>query len=225
MPRPPRVIVADWCYHFLNRANEKAEIFHASQDYDHFLALVQEAQTRVEVPILAACLMPNHVHFVVRPSSADDLARWAHWLFSSHAHRYRGIHGSSGHVWQGRYKIFAIQTDRHLLTVMRYVERNALAGKLVARAESWRWGSLRWRNLPGAPLSLAMSPAPLPADWVDYVNQPQTAAELAAIRTCIDRQRPFGNEDWVKAAARQLNSDQSLEPIGRPPKPRNGALL
>jgi putative transposase len=153
MPRPPRIIVADWCYHFINRANKKAEIFHEPADYDSFIELVGQAQLRVSVPILAYCLMPNHVHFVVRPGSAAELTQWAHWLFTSHAHRYHARHSSTGHVWQGRFKTFAIQCDQHLLSVLRYVERNALAGKLVGRAEEWRWGSLRWRTRALAPVA------------------------------------------------------------------------
>lgn len=224
MPRPPRVIVADWCYHFINRANKQAQIFHEPADYDSFLQLVCEAQSRIDIPILAFCLMPNHVHLVVRPRTAGDLSKWAHWLFSSHAHRYHATHASNGHVWQGRFKTFAIQADQHLLTVLRYVERNALAGTLVARAEDWRWGSLRWRGSEDSPVMLSGCPIELPSYWVDFVNQAQTAAELAEIRTCVNRQRPFGSVDWTKATVRRLQNGQSLDPIGRPRRRRSGTV-
>jgi putative transposase len=224
MPRPPRIIVPQWCYHFINRANQKSRIFHEASDYDAFIELIGEAQSRVCVPILAYCLMPNHVHFVVRPESGEELTEWAHWLFSSHAHRYHARHDSSGHVWQGRFKTFAIQGDQHLLTVMRYVERNALAGNLVVRAEDWRWGSLRWRQQSAVPLALAECPIDLPSYWLDYVNDPQTAVELAEIRTCVNRQRPFGSEDWVSAATQRLKNQQSMDPIGRPRKRKPGTV-
>jgi putative transposase len=222
MPRPPRIIVADWCYHFLNRGNEKAKIFHEPADYDSFIELVGKAQLRVFVPILAYCLMPNHLHFVVRPNSAEDLTQWAHWLFTSHAHRYRAKHDTTGHVWQGRFKTFAIQRDQHLLTVLRYVERNALASNLVGRAEEWQWGSLRWRKSPVAPLALAACPVELPSHWDEFVNLPQTAIELAEIRTCANRQRPFGAKDWVNDAIDRLQNHQSLGPPGRPRKRKPG---
>jgi putative transposase len=35
-----------------------------------------------------------------------------------------------------------VQADDHLLTVLRYVERNALRAGLVARAGHSRWSSL-----------------------------------------------------------------------------------
>jgi len=224
MARPPRIIVADWCYHFLNRANRRAEIFHDAADYDAFIALVAQAQLRVAVPIVAFCLMPNHVHFVVRPSSSDDLTRWAHWLFTSHAHRYRIKHDTTGHVWQGRFKTFAIQRDQHLLTVLRYVERNALAGKLVVRAEEWQWGSLRWRMRAASPLALGPCPIELPSYWVDYVNQAHSAVELNELRTCVNRQRPFGSQDWVNEAMERQQNHQSLDPIGRPRKKKPGTV-
>jgi putative transposase len=60
-----------------------------------------------------------------------------------HVRRYHGHYQSSGHVWQGRFKAFPIQQDEHLLTVLRYIERNPLRAGLVARAEDWLWSSLR----------------------------------------------------------------------------------
>ena len=224
MPRPPRIIVADWCYHFLNRGNERAKIFHEPADYDAFIELVRQAQHRVFVPILAYCLMPNHLHFVVRPNSAADLTQWAHWLFTSHAHRHRAKHDTTGHVWQGRFKTFAIQRDHHLLTVLRYVERNALASNLVGRAEEWQWGSLRWRKSPGAPLPLADCPVELPSHWDEFVNLPHSAIELAELRTCVNRQRPFGAEDWVSGAIERQENHQSVDPVGRPRKRKPGTI-
>jgi putative transposase len=83
---------------------------------------------------------------------------------------------------------------------MRYVERNALEARLVRRAEEWRWGSLQWRGGSRSPLALSNAPVKLPNYWMDFVNQPQTAAELAAIRDCVTRQRPFGDRVWIESA-------------------------
>ncbi|HUT61340.1 MAG TPA: hypothetical protein VNA25_26115 [Phycisphaerae bacterium] len=40
-----------------------------------------------------------------------------------------------------------------------------------------------------------------PADWVQIVNRPQTAEELAALRRCVQRGRPYGSEPWVRRLA------------------------
>ena len=149
MPRTARSIVGGYCYHVLNRANKRAPVFHERADYEQFFALVARAQSRLALPILAMCLMPNHVHLVVRPSANTDLARWMHWVFTTHVRWYHAKYATTGRIWQGRFKAFVAQDDHHLLTVMRYVERNALRAKLVERAEDWEWGSLNWRRAPG----------------------------------------------------------------------------
>jgi putative transposase len=219
MPRTARAIVANCCYHVLNRGNKKARIFNAAEDYVQFQALMARAQDRLELPILAACLMPNHIHLVVQPRGDEVLRKWMHWVFTTHVRWHHAKYETTGRLWQGRYKAFAIQTDHHLQTVMRYVERNPVRAKLVERAEDWRWGSSAWRRSRSG-ISLEVPLAPLPAYWRQLVNEPQSAAEIAEIRTCVNRQRPFGAEDWVAAQAKLLGVDQSIAPIGRPRKSR-----
>jgi putative transposase len=216
MPRTARAIASGYCYHLINRANMKARLFHEPADYEQFLALVSRAQTRLHVPLLAACLMPNHIHLVVRPADGDDLARWTHWLFTTHVRWHHEKYDATGRVWQGRFKAFPSQTDRHLLTVMRYVERNALRANLVERAEDWEWSSLAWRRDQQPPARLTESPVPLPSYWRHLVNEPQTATELAEIRTCVNRQRPFGEEDWVARQVKEFGLEATLRRVGRP---------
>jgi putative transposase len=211
---------ANQCYHVLNRANRRAEIFHHPSDYHAFVSLMAKAQERFELPIIAACLMPNHLHFVVRPKADNDVARWTQWLFTTHVRHYHEKYQTTGRLWQGRYKAFLVQDDHYLLTLIRYVERNAARAKLVDHAEKWRWGSLNWRGLENPPLALATSPTPLPSWWTEYVNQPQTAAELESIRTSVNRQRPYGDPEWVARQAKEAKLDQSLIAIGRPRKIR-----
>jgi putative transposase len=110
---------------------------------------------------------------------------------------YHAKYGSSGRVWQGPYKACLVQADQYLLTVMRYVERNALRARIVERAEDWPWGSLRWRMSDSPVLALTTAPIELPSYWTGFVNQPQTAAELEAIRECVNGQQPFGDPGWI----------------------------
>jgi putative transposase len=134
-----------------------------------------------------------------------------------HVRRYHQHYHSTGHVWQGRFRAFPIQEDDHLLTVLRYVERNALRANLVACAEHWRWCSAT----PGSSESLMLDPGPVvrPANWLQYVNRPQTEAELERLRDSIRRGRPFGDESWMARTAAALGLEASLRPRGRPRKP------
>jgi putative transposase len=103
----------------------------------------------------------------------------------------------------------------HLLTVLRYVERNALRGNLVATAEAWPYGSL-FPPTGDSPSLLHPSPVPRGQDWVRHVNVPQTEAELAAIRRHIARGAPFGEQGWQRRIAKRLGLESALRPRGRP---------
>jgi putative transposase len=209
-------MVAGGYYHLINRGNDRSTVFRQPGDYLAFLRLIQDAQRRIQLTLLAACLMPNHFHLVVSTTGARDISCWMQWLLTTHAHRHHIRYGTSGRVWQGRFKAFPIEQDGHLLTVMRYVERNALRAGLVKRAEDWSWSSLSWRV--GNSLGPRLSPAPvkLPRDWSARVNAPQTPAELEALRACVNRQRPFGNQRWVEETAARLGLESSSRPQGRP---------
>jgi hypothetical protein len=58
------------------------------------------------------------------------------------------------------------------------------------------------------------------ADWPARVNQPQTEGELDAIRTSVNRERPFGSPACVERTVRRLGIEKSLAPFGRPRKDR-----
>jgi putative transposase len=111
-----------------------------------------------------------------------------------------------------------MQDDAHFLTVCRYVERNAVRGELVERAEEWRWGSLwRWRqSAEPAPKLLSPWPISRPPRWVQRVNEPMTDGELSAIRKAAQKGCPLGDANWVESAVKRLGLESTLRPRGRP---------
>ena len=217
MPRSKRPRLAGLCAHIVTRGNARASVFHSDHDYASFVALMKAAQKRVCVEVFAWCLMPNHLHLVVRPKTDDDLAGWMHWLLTTHAQRHRSRHMTTGHIWQGRYKAFPIQTDSHLLRVLRYVERNPLRAGLVTSSLDWRWSSLSERTSPVQATELiSESPVPLPTPWIDWVEMPITEEELAVIRTSVRRGRPLGDSAWVRGTSERIGLRTTLRPCGRP---------
>jgi putative transposase len=216
MPRTARQILAGVPYHVINRGNNRSVVFGDASDYRQFLRLIEQAQERVPLSLLAICLMPTHFHLVVLPGEVNDVSRWMQWLLTTHTHRHHLPRGTCGRVWQGRYKAFPIQHDAHLLTVMRYVERNALRAGLVARAEDWPWGSLAWRLRRTVGPQLTQPPSPLPRDWPSLVNEPQTPSEVDALRKCAHHQRPFGTAGWVDETARRIGLPVTPPARGRP---------
>jgi putative transposase len=222
MPRTARSLVAGGHYHVISRGNNRARLFEDACDYDAFLRLIGQAQRRHPLSLLAACVMPNHVHFVVAQQVAGDISRWMHWLLTTHAHRHHLGRETCGRVWQGRFKAFAVQQDVHLLTVMRYVERNPLRAGLVERAEDWAWGSLAWRHRGAGEELLAHPPLALPANWRAWVNSPQTSEELAALRASVNHQRPYGDELWSSSERERCGSQDAGRQRGRPRKVTHG---
>ena len=126
-------------------------------------------------------------------------------------------------MYQGRFKSFPIQEDQHLLTVLRYVERNALRAKLVASAEARRWCSL-WHRLNGVAAGLVdEGPVPLSRNWRRQVQLPQRDVELAALRQSAVRGCAFGEASWQEETGKQLHLESTLLPRGRPRKARPAA--
>lgn len=210
MARPPRILPAGYCYHVINRGNRRSTIFHDPADYHGFLAVLREGQERFPVEFFAVCLMPNHFHLLVRPTADDELTGFMHWSMTTHAVRYHKAHSPNGRLWQGRFKASPVQDDSHLIAAMRYVERNALRAGLVSAAEDWPWGSLAWRTSGTSPLPLQAPPGGLPPNWQTRVNEAQTAVEIDALRRCIRRQRPFGQENWTRQTAQRLGLRPTL---------------
>jgi len=146
----------------------------------------------------------------MRLVSVTHTQRW-------HAHRQSA---GDGPVYQGRFKSFPVQCDDHFLTVARYVERNALRANLVKRAAAWRWCSLWRRNHRGGNDLPALTSWPVdrPRAYQAWLNQPQTDDELLALRTCVKRGAPYGQQPWVQRTAERLELASSLRSLGRPKK-------
>ena len=244
MPRTARRAPGGYVYHVLNRGNGRAPVFEDDGDYAAFERVLAGTLARhPAVRLLAYCLMPNHWHLLLWPrrggGPAGQLGAFMQRLTVTHVRRWHAHRHSDGggHLYQGPYKSFPVQDDRHFLVVARYVERNALRAGLVKRAEDWRHGSLWQRHVDarhadadadgdgdaaaggnaGAP-PLSDWPVERPADWLAWVNEPETPAELEALRRSCRRGAPFGPEPWAREIARVMRIEPTLRPRGRPKK-------
>jgi REP-associated tyrosine transposase len=194
----------------INRANGCATIFHKAQDYQAFLSILALAKARHPVKMFAFSLMPNHFHFLIEASHHQSLSRFMQWLLTSHVRRYHKHYGSSGHVWQGRFKTFPVQRDEHLLMVLRYVLQNPVRSGLAASIDDWPWSSC-CRNELADPC-----PVEVETDWLAHVDEPLSASQLASIRQSVNRQRPFGEPDWQTTIAGLFGLESTMRPGADP---------
>jgi putative transposase len=221
MPRSARQAPGGYIYHALNRAVARLPLFKKERDYIAFLKVLDEALVRHPTRILSYCVMPNHWHFVLWPRQDGEMSDFLRWLTHTHTMRWhRHLHTvGSGHLYQGRFKAFPVQNDEHLLTLLRYVERNPLRAKLVKKAEDWPWSSL-WHRRYGMNVGARLSkwPIAMPEDWIDQVNRPQTDGEVEALRRSVQRGTPYGSDRWQARTAAKLGLEYTLRPPGRPKK-------
>jgi putative transposase len=223
MPRTARVAPGGMIFHVLNRGVGRMRLFLRDADFEAFERIMAKTLESCPMRIVSYCLMPNHWHLVLWPQRDGELGAFMQKLTITHArnwqeHRQRVGYG---HLYQGRYKSFPVEHDEHFYQVVHYVERNALRAGLVRRAEAWRWSSL-WRRRKNQDVSLLSDwPLPEPRSWLQYVNQPQTEAELAALRRSVQRGCPFGGERWIRRTAQTLGLESTLRPRGRPKQNSN----
>ncbi len=220
MPRMNRVAVGGVVYHIINRANGRAQIFSSDKDYQHFESLLLEGVALTGMRILSYCIMPNHWHLVLYPVKNGDISEFMRWVTTTHVRQRRTLTKSvgEGHLYQGTYKSFPIESDTHLLTVIRYVEQNPLRAKLVSKAEDWQWSSLyrRQRGNREDQKLLSILPTELPANYIESVNTILDKSNLEQIRHSLVKGTPYGGDTWVKEMVDKYNLGSTLRGPGRP---------
>ena len=220
MPRTHRADEAGSVYHALNRGNARQRIFRKDADYEAFERILADGLARCDVRLYSYILMPNHWHMVLRPNRDGQMGEFLRWVSVTHTMRYHAHYRTSGqgHVYQGRFKTFPIESDEHLLAVLRYVERNPLRASLCEQAEEWKYSSA-WRTAHGDEKSQSLLcdwPIPRPRQWRAWLNKPQTESEVNAIRQSVIRGTPYGSEGWVTQSATRLQLKYTLRTRGRP---------
>ena len=197
-------------------------LFEKLEDYDAFERVLEETLEKHPTRLLAYCVMPNHWHFLLWPRADGELTAMLRWLTHTHTMRWHAHHRTSGtgHLYQGRFKAFPVQSDEHFYTVARYVEQNALrlAG-LAERANRWRWPSA-WRRHHGdadQQAILSALAARRSGRLAAQINRLQReTGRRNACRRCVRKVAPYGSTRWVQQSAVRLGLQSTLRPRGRP---------
>jgi putative transposase len=143
MPRLPRVLVPNGIYHVTARGNRRQQIFADGRDRAFFLRTFEAVVVGLGWRCHAYCLLGNHYHLLVQTPSAD-LSLGMHRLNSEHAHWFNHRHSVDGHLFQRRFHSVLVESDWHLLELVRYVALNPVRIGLCRNPADWRWSSFRY---------------------------------------------------------------------------------
>ena len=99
--------------------------------------------------LFAACVMPDHVHFLFQPWPKPDdesgnvvfwpLSELLHALKSFTAHEINKTEGSRGSVWEEERFDRYVRSDRDLEEKFRYILRNPWESGVAAQGEEYPW--------------------------------------------------------------------------------------
>jgi len=220
MARLARVVLPGIPHHVTQRGNRRQRTFFSDADYQFYRALMAEWCERCEVAVWCYCLMPNHVHLIVVPQSADGLRRAigeAHRRYSRHVNFREGWRG---HLWQDRFASCAMD-ETHLLAAARYVELNPVRAALVSEAGDWPWSSAAAR-LAGMDDALAQVGSLLAMEprWAEFLSGGFGAEAWAALRRGERTGRPVGSAEFLAEAETTLGRCLSPQRPGRKRKVR-----
>ncbi len=222
MPRTKRIDIGNEIYHVINRSNSRTTIFKTKKDYELFEELLTIGQELFEMRILAYTIMPNHFHILLYPRQDGELSKFMHWLTTTHTRKYHTVTETigGGHLYQGRYKSFVVDTDEYLLTVIKYIERNPVRAILVKQCEDWQWGSAYRRIIGTTKLKklLAEIPTTLPRNYKTWINMSDKPKDLLLLRNSLNRGVPYGGESWREKMIKNFNLESTMRPPGRPRK-------
>lgn len=231
MPRKPRFYLPDVPVHIVQRGHSRHAVFHQDADYLAYLGWLQEAAERYGCAIHSYALMTNHVHILATPSTADGVSRMMQYVGRRYVPYSNRSYGTSGTLWEGRYKGSLIQEETYLLICMRYIELNPVRADMVKHPREYRWSSYR-ANAEGRQNSVVTPHALYLA--LARRGQERKQAYRALFKAHIDEERieeigaawqtgtPLGNDRFKIEIEAKLKTKVGQARRGRPRKDEKG---
>ena len=143
MARLPRLTVAGYSHHVIQRGNNRQAIVKADADREVLLELLGENAKKHQVAINAYVLMDNHFHLLLTPETGEGVPLMMQAVGRRYVRYFNDRYQRSGTLWEGRYKSTLIQTDRYLLACMAYLDLNPVRVGLVGDPRQYAWSSHR----------------------------------------------------------------------------------
>ena len=198
MPRIARVVGPGFPHHITQRGNRRQTTFFTEDDYRAYLDLLGEWCSFHDVLVWSYCLMPNHVHLIVVPQSAEGLKSAIGETHRRYTRRINFRMDWRGHLWQGRFSSSPLD-QAYLLAAARYVERNPLKAGLVKSAVEYLWSSARhYLGVHSDPLIQQSPLLDMVDDWQAFLADETDEKRKAEIRSAERTGRPLGSLEFVQ---------------------------
>ncbi len=225
MTRLARIVVPGMPHHVTQRGNRREPIFFEDGDHEIYRDLLAEQTRKAGVEVWAYCLMPNHVHLILVPSTELGLGRAVGEAHRRYTNFVNGRGRWTDHLFQRRFGS-VVMDDAHLAAAALYVALNPVRARLVRRALDWPWSSVR-AHLAGEDDEL-VSVRPL-LDRVPDLGERLQSSErdagawetsFSALRLAEGTGRPVGAPDFVADLERLLGRPFARRAPGRKPTVR-----
>lgn len=140
MSRKPRPWYPGTSFHITARGNKHAPIFLDRTDFQKYFYILEDVREHYPFTLHAYCLMTNylHLHLETPENYIPDIIKAIHTRYAIYLNKKLD---NDGHVFQGRYGSKIILSEQYFLTVSRYIHRNPLEAKMVAKPEDYPWSS------------------------------------------------------------------------------------
>lgn len=216
MSRLPNIVAPGISHHVTQCGNRRQKVFHNDEAYVVYLDLLAERCRHSGVSVWSHCLMPNHVHLIMVPPTADGLSRAvgeAHRRYTAYINARERV---TGHLFQGRFNSVAMD-EAHLFSAWRYVAMNPVEAHRVAKAADWPWFSVRAHLMDRDDSLVSVAPVreriPDFATFLESESGPEMTGRLLSGQTIG---RPLMPDDQLDALERSLG--RRLRPLPRGPR-------
>jgi putative transposase len=194
-------------------------VFFVEEDRRTYLRWLSEYCQKYEVKVLAYCLMTNHIHLVLTPSTAEGLQQVLKPLHMRYSQRVNRARGWQGHLWQGRFFSSAL-AEAYLWAAIGYVERNPVRAGMVVKAQEYPWSSAAAHC--GLGNDKVLTQAWLAKvresieDWSLWLSGGEDEESLGILRRNTEKGLPCGSEGFIQKLGIVANRRLEYRPQGRP---------
>jgi len=140
MARANRHYIPGYAWHITHRCHKKEFLLKFSRDRHRWVQWLYAARKRYGLVILNYTVTSNHVHLLVIDTDQNAIPQSMQLIAGRTAQEYNQRKNRRGAFWEDRYHATAVQTDRHLLSCMIYIDLNMVRTGVVKHPSEWKTG-------------------------------------------------------------------------------------